>query len=74
MEIAERIRDRLIYVQEKHSQLRSIITTDEGITDIEYLAIERLVEILAQTIIDFSIWLHRFLSGPHPDTNRASFL
>lgn len=69
----EKLETRIAFARKKLKILESIIEK-EHISDLEYVALERCVEILSQAIIDVSIWMSRFNKMEIPQTNRQIIL
>ncbi|MCE7733878.1 MAG: DUF86 domain-containing protein [Candidatus Heimdallarchaeota archaeon] len=69
----EKLETRIAFTRKKLEILESIIEK-ENISDLEYIALERCVEILSQAIIDISIWISRFNKMEIPSTNRQIIL
>ena len=69
----DRLETRIAYSRRKWELLKDLLSNEE-IDEYAYLAIERCVEILSQTVIDISTWSTRYFNLEQPGTNREIIL
>ena len=69
----ERLETRIAHSRIKWKLMKDLLAKEE-IDEYAYLAIERCVEILSQTVIDISTWSTRYFNLEQPGTNKEIIL